>query len=138
MKMTAKAAGWMLVVLLILCYCRADAANEEKDESAKLTQGELAMSVIKHARLRGLLPEAATASDAIELLESLGVEPEGGWDSTKEVSKEELESMVRNVLGPGKPLPDTMEMLIEKLARYLADILWMQAGTLSPASPVLP
>ncbi len=135
MKLVTKTASSLVVVLLVLCYSQANSADEKKE---KLTQGELAMSVIKYARLRGLLPEAATASDAIELLESMGVEPSGGWEPTKEVSKEELESMVRNILGPGKAVPDTMEMLIEKLARYLADILWMQAGTLSPASPVLP
>lgn len=74
-KMFKKSA----ITLVILAVLFAFSNTSYGEEAEKLTQEQFAKMLVKNMKLQGYLPTAPLPSDAVDLLDSLGISPLSGW-----------------------------------------------------------
>jgi len=99
-----------------------------------MTQGQFAIFLVKALDAQGFLPEAAVVNDYITFFENLGVEPLGGWDADKAITKDDLVYM----LGLKKAGKLTFAELLKMLKARLEELLWARTGLRQSISPVSP
>lgn len=78
-----------------------------------MTQGQFAIWLVKEAGAIRKLPPAASAQDAIDFLQKLGVFPKDGWEIDKEVDETFLKSF----------LPDGATGTLDELLQQVQDLV---------------
>jgi len=81
MFMTGALVG--LVVALITAPALAQAVEG-------MTEGEFLLMLLRQVGLSGMLPDAATGIDAVEMMEDLGIIPVGGWDPGAMITEDRI------------------------------------------------
>ncbi len=99
-----------------------------------MTQGEFAVFLVEVLDAQGFLPEAAVVNDDIVFLEGLGIEPPGGWEADKVLTRDDLVYM----LGLKKAGKLTFAELLDMLKARLEELLWARTGFRQSISPVSP
>lgn len=110
----ASLVGAISLVLLIslLVYSQASAQNDRP-----LTQADLINILIRVLGLDDQLPAAATLSDRVLLLEKLGYMPLGGWQPETILTKEDVATVVAQILRTDVPDEATSRDYIRILTR---------------------
>jgi len=80
-----------LIVIVVSCLATSMAWSQEEG----ITQGEFAVLLVREIAGERELPVAATVTDYIQFLESLGLRPLGGWSPNKILTTGDLVSLLK-------------------------------------------
>lgn len=84
----------LIIIILIFSSSISFAQKEEQ-----LTQEKFAVELVKNMKLYRQLPLAALPSDCVNLLESLGISPLGGWDRKALLAEDDFTVLIAKAVG---------------------------------------
>ena len=111
MNLRSKGLNLLLVIALLISI----PGGVYADLAEGMSQGDFALWLVKAIGAQSKLPPAATADEAIDFLQRLGVVPEGGWDKNGTVDS----AFLKSLLGEGADTSGAFEELLEKVRAHV-------------------